>query len=98
MHLASRLGRPLPLDSELSEVALIARIARVVDQPVHIGAAPVIWSSVHGAPGDMSPEASALLVDTEAYTPSQLAMLRTELQRLFGPPLTEDDRWLLWSL
>ena len=98
MHLATRLGRPLPLDSAPSGAVLIGRVARRLDQPVHVGAAPVMWSPGQVAPRDLPDGARALLVDAQAYSPRQLRLLRAELLPLFGPPVAEGERWLLWSL
>jgi hypothetical protein len=98
LHLASRLGRPLPLDAEPRGAALVGLLARQLDLSVHVGAAPVMWLSARAVPQDMADGARALLVDARAYTPEQLVLLRAELLPLFGPPVAEDDRWLLWSL
>jgi hypothetical protein len=98
MHLAHRLGRPLPLDDDPGGAALIAHIARTLELPVHVGAAPVVWFHTRVAPRELPDGHDALLVDAQAYTPEQIALLRVELQRLFGPPRAEDPRWLLWAL
>ncbi len=98
LHLASRLGRPLPLDADPRGTALVGLLARQLDLSVHVGAAPVMWLSARAVPQDMADGARALLVDARAYTPEQLVLLRAELLPLFGPPVAEDDRWLLWSL
>ncbi len=96
LHLAARLDRPLPLDTSLTGAGLIAHTASALDHPVDVGAASTIWDLRQIAPRDVADGVGALLVDAQAYTPEQNALLRLELQRLFGPPVAEDERWLLW--
>ncbi len=100
MHLAARIHRPLPLDMGACGIPLVAHISRIADLPVHQGAAEAIWSNRDQVPLDAARAQGfrGLILDTESLTPTQLGLIRLDLQRSLGPPIAEGERWLVWGL
>lgn len=100
LHLAGRLDRPLPVILPIQDPALGARIAWLLDRPVRLDSAALLWKGRDEPPLGWAREHGyrALIVDSQAYTAAELGLLRAELASLAGPPLAAGPRWLVWGL
>ena len=99
--LAVRLDRPLPLvGGDAQDPAITARTAWLANHPVELGSASLLWAAREQAPLEQARQGGyrALIVDLQAYDGGTRGFVRAELERLLGPPLAEDPRWLAWEL